>query len=148
MIQVYDRHALVVHDEPAFTAGVTKMFQALGFTVDAAVDSGVALARLTARRADVVCVSLGLPRGSGYDLCESLRKDPWLARTRIIVVSDQSSPAIVAYAEEAGANAFLLRPFKLAALAECVASVLDPDERRSNAAPEPAPDLGGRLAAQ
>jgi DNA-binding response OmpR family regulator len=137
MMKLRDRHALVVHDEPAFIAGVTRMLEALGFTVDVAVDGGAGLARLAARRADLVCVGLGLPRGSGYDLCESLRRDPRLARTRIIVVSDQSSPAIVAYAEEAGANAFLLRPFKLAALAECVAGVLDP-----------APELRGRLAAQ
>jgi DNA-binding response OmpR family regulator len=148
MIQVRDRHVLVVHDEPAFLAGVSKMFQALGFTVDDAIDPGAALARLAARRADLVCVSLGLPRGSGYDLCESIRRDARIARTRILVVSDQISPAIVAYAEEAGANAFLLRPFKIEALAECVASVLDPDERRSSAAPEPAPDMRGRLAAQ
>lgn len=116
---------LVVHDEPSFTATLERAFQALGFSTDAAIDCQNAL-RLVARTPpDIVCVSLSLPRDSGYDLCERIRADRALDNVRILVISDRSSPEVAAYAEEAGANAFLERPFKLEALARCTTDMLE-----------------------
>jgi two-component system alkaline phosphatase synthesis response regulator PhoP len=120
-----EKRALVVHDEPAFTATLTKAFAALGFVTDVAVDCRAAIDRVALNRPDVVCVSLNLPRESGYDLCEQIRKNPELDQVQILVLSDRHSPEIVAYAEEAGANAFLTRPFKMELLEKYVVTMLE-----------------------
>jgi len=125
MDQSSERRVLVVHDEPAFTGTLTKAFAALGFVTDVAVDCRSASACIALRRPDVVVVSLNLPRDSGYDLCEQIRKDPELDQVQILVLSNRHSPEIVAYAEEAGANAFLTRPFKLDLLERYVVTMLE-----------------------
>ena len=122
MVKSGERRVLVVHDDPAFTAPLAK---ALGIVVDVAVDGRAAIAAIARSRPAIVCVSLNLPRDSGYDLCEQIRKDPDLDQVQILVLSNRHSPEIVAYAEEAGANAFLTRPFKLDLLERYVVTMLE-----------------------
>jgi DNA-binding response OmpR family regulator len=135
MIQSGERRVLVVHDEPEFTTGVKK---ALGGDVDVAVavDGVAAIASIARNRPAIVCVSLNLPRDSGYDLCEQIRENRELDQVQILVISDRQSPEILAYAEEAGANAFLARPFTFELLAKHVKSMLAVDSRsRSRSGP-------------
>ncbi|WP_437324169.1 response regulator [Sorangium sp. So ce381] len=116
---------LVVDDEPVFTARLTIALRRLGFLTEAAIDCEAANRRILEDPPDVVCVSLSLPRDSGYHLCELIRRSPALHHLKIIVMSDRHSPEVIAYAEEAGANAFLKRPFKHELLAECMVTVLE-----------------------
>lgn len=120
-----ERRVLVVHDEPAFTATLKRAFATLGFAVDVAVECQAALRCIEEKRPAVVCLSLNLPRGSGYDLCELIRKKKELDQVQILVISDRHSPEVIAYAEEAGANAFLARPFKLELLADYMTAMLE-----------------------
>ena len=124
MIKSGERRVLVVHDDPAFTAGLAR---ALGIVVDVAVDGRAAIAAIARSRPAIVCVSLNLPRDSGYDLCEQIRKDGGLDHVQILVISDRHSPEIIAYAEEAGANAFLARPFTFELLATHLRAMLTMD---------------------
>lgn len=116
---------LLVDDDPEFTAALRGAFAELGFEIETAIDSGEAARCLVARVPDVVCVNLDLPRDSGYELCELIRGDESLNGVRIIVMSDRHSPEDIAYAEEAGANAFLRRPFSLKSLASYVDALFD-----------------------
>jgi DNA-binding response OmpR family regulator len=130
MVQSSERRVLVVHDEPEFTAGLKK---ALGGDVDLAVDGRAALACIARNRPAVVCVSLNLPRDSGYDLCEQIRRNRELDQVQILVISDRQSPEVIAYAEEAGANAFLAQPFTFDLLARYVRNMMAPDSRSRSA---------------
>lgn len=124
MVKSGERRVLVVHDDPAFTGGLKK---ALRIVVDVAVDGRAAIAAIARNRPALVCVSLNLPRDSGYDLCEQIRQDRGLDQVQILVISDRHSPEILAYAEEAGANAFLARPFTVELLARHVRTMLAMD---------------------
>ncbi len=130
MIHSGERRVLVVHDDPVFTAGLRKAL-GVAVAVDVAVDVRAAIASIARSRPAIVCVSLNLPRDSGYDLCEQIRTDRGLDQVQILVISDRHSPEIIAYAEEAGANAFLAQPFTLALLARHVRAMLavDPQAR-------------------
>ncbi len=133
MVKSGERRVLVVHDEPAFTAALAK---ALGVDVDVAVDGRAAIAAIARSRPAIVCVSLNLPRDSGYDLCEQIRRDRRLDQVQILVISDRHSPEILAYAEEAGANAFLARPFTFDLLAAHLRTMLAMDtQSRAEAVP-------------
>lgn len=116
---------LIVHSDPAFTATLKRAFEELSFVAEVAIDCKSAIRHIGRSPPDIVCVSLNLPRDSGYDLCESIRNSPELDHVQILVISDRHSPEVVAYAEEAGANAFLKRPFRLDLLAEYVTKMLE-----------------------
>lgn len=116
---------LVVDDEPEFTRAVEKALLDMGFQVEIAIDGGEAIRCLLAHVPDLVCVNLSLPRDSGYDVCELIRGDESFKAVRILVMSDRHSPEDIAYAEEAGANAFLKRPFSLKLLTDYVEALFD-----------------------
>jgi CheY-like chemotaxis protein len=62
-------------------------------------------------RPDVLLLDVMLPGGSGLELLETIRADPELSSTRILVVSAWASAQDRQRAEEAGADDFLSKPF-------------------------------------
>jgi two-component system chemotaxis response regulator CheY len=135
MNQERKRRAIIVHDEPGFASTLKKALGAIDFLVDVVVDPRTAIARMEEAPPDIVCISLNLPRDSGYDLCEQIRRSPALGRVRILLMSDRQSPDVVAHAEEAGATAFLPQPFKPELLVTYVSAMLELPQRPR--APEP-----------
>jgi DNA-binding response OmpR family regulator len=70
-------------------------------------------------------VDVGLPTRSGYELCEYIRGTLGLTQVPILVTSDSGYPEDMAHAEQAGANAFLTKPFSMHQLSHNVAAMLE-----------------------
>lgn len=120
------RRILLVEDDPKLEAQVLKTFQQLGFDITAAVQYDDVTRKLTEDPPELVIVSLNLPRNYGYDVCEFIRADARLSGIQILITSDRTSPAAIAHAEDAGANAFLRKPFTIEQLRKYVGALLDP----------------------
>lgn len=95
------------------------------FSVIVALDYESAVRHLASRKPAIACIDLELPRESGYELCEYIRKQPELIYVPILVTSERGYPEDMAHAEEAGANAFLKKPFTMAKLLKYVHAILD-----------------------
>jgi DNA-binding response OmpR family regulator len=117
--------ALIVEDDPTLQRAMLAEFEAGGFSVLAAYDHDTAVRHLANQRPQVVCVDLALPSESGYEVCEHIRRQPALLHVPILVTSDRGSPEDMAHAEEAGANAFLKKPFTMKKLMKYVTALLD-----------------------
>lgn len=91
--------------------------------VDAA---SVAEAQDALRLADpaVVLVDLLLPGGSGLDIIRAVRGRPERADAPVVVVSAWTTDDYRAAAEDAGADAFVAKPFPPESLAALVADLL------------------------
>lgn len=59
-----------------------------------------------------VCLDLGLPDQSGFDVCARLKADPRLTGVPIIFMSGRTGLDDEARALEVGADAFLKKPFR------------------------------------
>jgi CheY-like chemotaxis protein len=79
--------ALVVEDESTTRVLLAHLLESLDFDVDVAVDGEEALAQLTARDYDVVLLDIVLPKKSGIEVMEVLRRDRPQALRSIIVVT-------------------------------------------------------------
>ena len=79
-------------------------------------DAGLRLAR--ARRPDLVYLDLNLPKASGFEICEVIRADPILKDVVILMTSARGTVDVHAYSIEAGANAYLAKPYGLDRLTE------------------------------
>ena len=53
-----------------------------------------------------------LPELSGFEVCEFMRAKPELSDVPILVMSARAKPMDRAFAEEVGATAYLVKPFK------------------------------------
>ena len=124
----------MVEDEPSLQKTVRQHLARRGFVVDAANDSKAALELLKKSVPDVVCLDLHLPRESGYEVCETIRNELKLD-VRIVLMGAGSSPEERAYAEEAGADRYLTKPFTMNQLDELVDALLGLDTQPQKAAP-------------
>ncbi|HTP64134.1 MAG TPA: response regulator [Geobacteraceae bacterium] len=75
------------------------------------------------KTADLLLTELNLPGGGGDELCRRIRREEDLRNVSIVIIC-RDVPEEIERAETCGANALLLRPFKLAQLDECVGSLL------------------------
>ena len=128
------RLALIVEDDPELQLAMSERLERMDFEVRSALHYEAAVGQLqaTGEAPSLVCVDLELPTRSGYELCEFIRGDLRLERVPILVTSDSGFPKAVACAEEAGADAFLEKPFSMRAFSGCVEALLEPtppDER-------------------
>jgi DNA-binding response OmpR family regulator len=119
------RAALVVEDDPLLQRTMAKHLEKAKFDVLTALDFDAAVRHLSAQKPDIACIDLSLPSESGYELCEYIRGQAHLIWLPILVTSERGFPEDMAHAEEAGANAFLKKPFTMQRLLKYVSALLD-----------------------
>ncbi len=117
--------ALLVEDNPPERETIAGWLRLGGFEVKTASDYRTAVVALSSVRPDILCCDLVLPRESGLDLVEHVRKDPALASLPILVMSERSSPEDMAHAEQVGANAYIKKPFSRALFDKYISSLLE-----------------------
>ncbi len=106
------RKALVVEDHPDARALVRTYLLAMGLEVVDVAEGRSAIRALKIDRPDLVCLDLMLPELSGFEVCEFMRSNPELRDIPILVMSARAKPMDRAFAEEVGATAYLIKPFK------------------------------------
>ncbi len=117
------RTALIVEDDPQLQRAMSRELAGMDFQVLSASHYDGALRHLAGIEPHVVCIDVGLPNKSGYELCEHIRGPLGLAKLPILMTSEYGSCADKAHAEEAGGNAFLCKPFSMRRFKQCVASL-------------------------
>lgn len=117
------RTALIVEDDPRLQRAMSAQLAHMDFCVLTAGHYEGAIRHLAEREPHVVCIDIGLPTKSGYDLCEYIRGVLGCARLPILMTSEYASPQDIAYAEDAGGNAFLHKPFSMGQLVQCIESL-------------------------
>jgi DNA-binding response OmpR family regulator len=106
------RKALVVEDHPDARALIRTYLQAMGVEVVEVAEGRSAIRQLESSPPDLVCLDLMLPELSGYEVCEFMRAHPMLKDVPILIMSARAKPMDRAFAEDVGATAYLVKPFK------------------------------------
>jgi CheY-like chemotaxis protein len=110
-MRIKQQIALVVDDNPEMREALRGDLEEMGFAFAEAADARAAIDLLLRHRPDLVCLDLVLPELSGYDLCEFIRRSPLLHDVPVLMMSARSLPEDLAIAEEAGASAYIAKPF-------------------------------------
>ena len=108
---------LVADDEDDIRALVTLAVRRAGCTVLTEVPDGTQA--LTAARTDppdLAVLDVSMPGATGLEVCAALRSDPATAAVPVLLLSAGASPEDIARGLAAGADAYLAKPFSLAAL--------------------------------
>ena len=103
---------LLVDDEPDLRQLVTFNLREAGFEVDA-VGSGQAGLALAAKiRPAVIVLDLMLPDVSGMEVCRTLRADPLLADTAVLMLTARGDEYDRVLGFEVGADDYVVKPFR------------------------------------
>ncbi len=119
------RIVLLVEDHPQQREAIRRTLVSHDFRVETTMDYRGAVQFLSKHVPQLVCLDLVLPRESGFELCEYIRKDVRFQFVPILVISDRCTPEDMANAEHVGANAFLKKPFTRDKLLKYVSTLLD-----------------------
>jgi DNA-binding response OmpR family regulator len=104
---------LVVEDDPTIGPALKRAFEAQGMSVTLVTDGAGAL-RLSLVSTDLAVLDLGLPDMDGLDLCRRLRAAWPDLEILILTARDQEIDIVVGL--DAGADDYLVKPFRLAEL--------------------------------
>ena len=115
---------LCADDEEDILALVALRLRRLGCEVTTAVDGPSALAIAEERVPDVVVLDVMMPRLTGLEVVEALRANPRLTGVKVVLLSARVQETDVDLGFEAGADAYLKKPFKANELLGVVESLL------------------------
>jgi DNA-binding response OmpR family regulator len=112
---------LVVERDPHIRELESYFLNEAGFTVDFAADGLDALTRARELRPDIIITEVLVPKLDGLALCRTVKSDPDLHHIVMLVFSIL---AVQSRAQEAGADAFLMKPLAEKRLVETVRQLL------------------------
>lgn len=102
---------LLVDDDPDILRILTAAFESAGHEVRATVDPVEVAPLLIQRRFDAVVLDVMMPRLSGWDLLEDLRRDPRTERLPVLMLSAIGDSSNRVRGIRLGADDFLAKPF-------------------------------------
>jgi two-component system, OmpR family, response regulator RegX3 len=102
------RTILVVEDEESITIPLAEALERDGFDAEVVHTAEDALGRGRTLRPDLVLLDIGLPDGSGLDVCRELRSS---SNVPIIILSARGEEADRVVGLELGADDYVVKPF-------------------------------------
>ncbi|GAB4409690.1 MAG: hypothetical protein Kow00106_03260 [Anaerolineae bacterium] len=137
-VRLRDSHmptVLIVDDHQVVRRVVRHALQPLALDVIEAENAGTALTLAESFALDLVLVDTNLPDEDGFRLLQQLKALPHLATAPMIMLSSSGGSDEEIRAREAGAAAFLSKPFHTQALREAVLGALGAGRGRANPLP-------------
>lgn len=112
---------LIVEDQADIRRLIRWVLEDSGHRLHEAANGALALQIVQAMRPDLMLVDVVMPGEiSGLDLCRQIKQDPTLTDIRVIVLSASAAPHERHAALDAGADAFLAKPFSPGRLRDLV----------------------------
>lgn len=127
------RRILVVDDDPRILKRVAGALEREGFEVHSTRHAAAALRMAAKIRPALAILDVTMPEMNGFDLAERIRSNARTAKTRCMFLTAEQVSRHVDEAKEAGAIAYLEKPFKPEVLLRVVGQLLDgarPDGNR------------------
>ena len=102
---------LLVEDEPFLSSLLKNRLEKEGFEVTLAKDGEEALNSIRSAKPDLVLLDVILPKKSGFELIEELRKEPKFQAKDlpVIILSNLGQPEDVSRGEDLGATQYLIK---------------------------------------
>ena len=115
---------LIIEDEPDMRDLMAQKLQAAGHEIATTRTGSDGLALLRSERPDLVLLDVQLPDTSGLSLCRTLRAEPEIGDTLVVMISASAAPDEVDAGLAAGAHDYVTKPFAPSKLVQRVEALL------------------------
>lgn len=116
---------LLVDDEKDLVETVALRLQANGYEVIPAYDGEEAFKRAKEAKPDLIILDLMLPKMDGYKVCGLLKSDSRHKHIPILIFTARAQEIDRKMAEEAGADAYFIKPFEPKALLDKIKELIE-----------------------
>ena len=114
---------LIVDDDVTITELMKALVKMEGHEPSAVNDSMHAMEVAQSFKPDLITLDLMMPGLTGFELCELMKNDPKFARVPIVIVSARDDTESKEKAMQAGANAYITKPFGMEELIGTIKSL-------------------------
>jgi DNA-binding response OmpR family regulator len=118
------RTVLVVEDDEDILTLVSKRLRLDGYEVVVARDGEEGLELARKRQPDIAVLDLGLPGLDGIEVLRHIRADEKLSGMLVVLLTARAQEADVRRGFEAGADAYVRKPFSPTKLSESVSELV------------------------
>jgi DNA-binding response OmpR family regulator len=119
------KSVLLVEDEDSIALALEFLMEREGYELRRVATGPAALDAVRERAPDLVLLDVMLPGCSGYEVCQSIRQDPALNGTRILMMTAKGGSMERRKGLALGADAFVAKPFSTAELKSTVRRLLE-----------------------
>jgi CheY-like chemotaxis protein len=102
---------LIVDDEPNIVLSLDYLVRKKGYTPFIARNGSEALAIAQTEIPDLILLDIMMPDIDGYEVCQTLKKDPRFNDTKIIFLSAKSKKEDIEKGLQMGADKYFTKPF-------------------------------------
>ena len=127
-------HILIIEDDPSVCELLFSCLSKAGYRVSIAQSGEAGLSQIDEDPPEAVVLDLNLPGMNGLDVCRAMRRDPWMSRIPVLMLTGQAEEDDVVAGLEVGADDYMTKPFSPKLLTARVKSLL----RRRSSNPNPA----------
>nr|WP_199064955.1 response regulator [Chromobacterium sp. ASV5] len=117
---------LIVDDAASIRATVSIALKGAGYQVLEACDGNDALARLGGARVNLIISDVNMPGMDGITLLKRLREGAATRYLPVIMLTTEGSDEKKAQGKEAGAKAWIVKPFDPVKLLDAVSKLIQP----------------------
>lgn len=122
----HNGHVLVVEDEPSMQTLLRHTFARAGYNVTVAPNALEALEFLENGGTDIICSDVMMSGMDGIAFCRQVKQSDGLRDIPFILLSSRAQRGDRELGLEAGADAYMTKPFDLLELAATVGRLLKP----------------------
>ncbi|SRR6266404_6470802 len=126
-----DELVLVADDDDDILLLVTTRLRRDGFDVVAARNGEEALALAKTHRPAIAVLDIGMPGLDGLEVLQRIRADARLSGTRVLLLTAKAQESDVRRGYDAGADAYVRKPFSPSELSTRVRELLDGDNAQA-----------------
>ena len=115
---------LIVEDSPVQAELLRRSLEGAGYQVIAAGDGAEGLALAKAHHPAAVVSDINMPVMDGYAMCQAIRREASLKSTPVVLLTMLSNPQDVVHGLNAGADAYVTKPYNVPTLVSRIALLL------------------------
>jgi len=127
-------HILIIEDDSSVCELLFTCLSKAGYRVSIAQSGEAGLSQIEEDPPEAMVLDLNLPGMNGLDVCRAMRRDPWMSRIPVLMLTGQAEEDDVVAGLEVGADDYMTKPFSPKLLTARVRSLL----RRRSSKPIPA----------
>ena len=117
----YINTVLIADDSNTQLVHLKNILETAGYKTITAVSGNEAIELSEANNPDLIMLDIIMDDGDGYKACRSIKKNPALSNTPVIMVSSKSNPVDKQWAKQLGATDYIVKPYDRAEILNSLA---------------------------
>ena len=107
-----EQTVLIADDSNTQLAHLKTILETAGYNTVTASSGNKAIELSETVKPDVIMLDIVMEDGDGYKACRTIKKNPELSDTPIIMVSSKSNPVDKQWAKKLGATNYIVKPYQ------------------------------------